>query len=259
MSKNSNKKVAQVVPLFSDRSLVVRSQVPVVKEYTEYRPYLREDFFWSCAYCTMSEAEAQAIRFTIDHYEPKSSRPDLEIEYTNLMYACDECNRRKGNLTPSPAARANDFRFFRADQDVRRDHFEANGVRVEPKSNVGDFSITALDLNRQMLRRLRELRQRLTNCEAHVTEGIIALRNFHIDQLPPEIKGKASKAISDVSATADGITERIDAILRENAKSSLIDHDPNAEQERLEKQMKMNSFQALHPGAWRKSKARKGK
>jgi hypothetical protein len=207
----------------------------------------------------MSEAEAQAIRFTIDHYEPQSARPDLEKEYSNLMYACDECNRRKGNITPPLTARAENFRFFRPDEDIRHEHFDVKGVRVESKSNVGDFSIIALDLNRQMLRRLRELRRRLTDCETHVAEGIIALRSFHIDQLPPEIKGRALKAINDVTATADGITERIDAILRENAKSPLIDQDPNAERERLEKQEKLKNLETLHPGSWRKTKPRKKK
>jgi hypothetical protein len=77
--------------------------------------------------------------------------------------------------------------------------------------------------------------------------------------LPAEIKGKASKAINDVAATADGITDRIDAILRENAKSPLIDHDPKAEEERLEKQKRMKELQALYPGSWRKSKSRKKK
>jgi hypothetical protein len=49
------------------------------------KPGFRNDFFYSCAYCTMSEAEAQATRFTVDHYEPKNAQPDLINAYDNLM------------------------------------------------------------------------------------------------------------------------------------------------------------------------------
>jgi HNH endonuclease len=83
-------------------SLVVRSVVEPVEHYDEYRQVLRFDFFYSCAYCTMTESEARGIRFTIDHYEPQSARRDLVNEYSNLLYACDTCNIRKGNRCPSP-------------------------------------------------------------------------------------------------------------------------------------------------------------
>src|SRR5258708_31234823 len=122
-------------------SLVVRSVVPSVTNYSDYKPNLRHDFFHSCAYCTMSEAEAQAIRFTIDHYEPRNARPDLLLDYSNLMYCCDECNLRKGDRSPPASARTADYRFFRPDGDEYDDHFEPSGIRIKPKTNVGDYSI----------------------------------------------------------------------------------------------------------------------
>jgi 5-methylcytosine-specific restriction endonuclease McrA len=76
----------------------------------------------------MSESEAMAIRFTIDHYEPQKARPDLVDDYTNLMYACDECNLRKGDRYPPPAARATGMRFFRPDEDVHSDQFSITGI-----------------------------------------------------------------------------------------------------------------------------------
>jgi hypothetical protein len=112
----------------------------------------------------MSEAEAQAIRFTIDHYEPRNARPDLIDEYENLMYSCDECNLRKGDRSPPPQARADGYRFFRPDRDLHEDHFRESARRLQGKSNVGHYSVEALDLNRLSLRRLREIRERLTEC-----------------------------------------------------------------------------------------------
>src|SRR4051794_36398673 len=105
-------------------TLIVRSQQPQLENYQDYRPALRQDFFHSCAYCTMTEAEAQAVRFTIDHYEPQKARPDLVNVYANLMYACDECNSRKGDRCPPESARKDGYRFFCADLDEFLDHFE---------------------------------------------------------------------------------------------------------------------------------------
>ncbi len=128
MKTDDQRGVAVISDLDEKKSqLVVRSTVPVRKNYSDYREFLRYDFFFSCAYCTIAESEAQAIRMTIDHYEPRNARPDLENTYDNLMYACDECNKRKGDRSPPPDARANGFRFMRSDQDFRDEHLECKG------------------------------------------------------------------------------------------------------------------------------------
>lgn len=229
--------------------LVTRSAVPAGEQFTAYRQYLRHDFFNSCGYCTISEAEAQALRFTIDHYEPRGARPDLEHEYSNLMYACDQCNILKGDRYPPPSARANGYCFFRPDHDVYHEHFQKNGIRLEAKSNVAYYSIEALDLNRLALRRLRELRERLTKCDRLVAEGVF--RNLHIDKLPQSIKGRAARAISRATDVADRIADDIDALLREHARSPLVDPDPEADSRSEERASKLEDLQALHPGRWR--------
>lgn len=231
--------------------LVTRSIVTPGKEYKEYLNNLRYDFFYSCAYCTMSEAEAQAIRFVIDHYEPRKAHPDLEHVYENLMYSCDECNMRKGDRCPPPNARADNYRFFRPDQDIREEHFELVGIRLESKSNVGYYSIEALDLNRRSLWKLREVRKRLIECEKHVAEGIIGLRKFRIDRLPPSIKGAAARAIRKAVLAADRFTTEIDDILREHARSQLIEADSKSPPHSQERAEKLKRLQALYPGSWR--------
>jgi 5-methylcytosine-specific restriction endonuclease McrA len=176
----------------TDPEVVTRSEVQPGMKYPEYRDHLRYDFFFSCAYCTTTEAEAQGIRMTIDHYEPRSVRRDLENDYANLMYACDPCNTLKGSRCPTSEARAHGHRFFRPDQDVRRQHFEQSGIRLNPKTNVASFSIESLDLNRLSLLRLRGIRNRIANCAKEAAQGILALRRLPIDRLPPEIKGNTS-------------------------------------------------------------------
>lgn len=199
----------------------------------------------------MSEAEAQAIRFTIDHYEPRSARSDLEDEYSNLMYACDECNTRKGDRCPPDNARANGYRFFRPDVDVYQEHFGKNGIRLKHKTTVGEFTIDAIDLNRQTLRRLREIRQRLTECDRFVVEGILALRNFHIDQLPPHVKSQAVDTIRRAVKIAETMANDIDEMLRQHAKSSLDGEDEEASDRAAERASRLRNLAALYPGNWR--------
>jgi hypothetical protein len=243
------------LPSVTDRGnnllLVTRSAVPAGRPYGEYKQFLRFDFFHSCAYCTMSEAEATAIRFTIDHYEPRTARPDLLNEYGNLMYSCDECNLRKGDRSPPAQARAAGHRFFRPDEDIYTTHFETHDLRVEGKTNVGSYSIEALDLNRYGLRRLRDIRRRLTKCEEHVSAGIMSLRRFHFDQLPNHLKGRVAQTISEAAKVAAEMGEEIDALLRQRARSELIDPDPEREQRAEDRARKLTELTILHPGAWR--------
>jgi hypothetical protein len=199
----------------------------------------------------MAETEAQGVRFTIDHYEPESARPDLANDYLNLMYCCDECNTRKGDRTPTQGARAAGYRFYRPDQDVFFDHFDINGMRLTPNSNSGEYSIEAIDLNRQSLRRIRQLRDRLFSAAEHVAAGIEGLRHFKIDQLPQEIKGRARSAISKAAVQATQLCDDIDATLKAYASSPLLDV-PEDDGDRLsQRERKLRALEVMYPGKWR--------
>lgn len=235
--------------------LVIRSTVPPGQPYNSYKRYLRRDFLYSCAYCTIAESEATAIRFTIDHLEPKYERPELTNEYSNLMYCCDTCNLYKGDRIPSDKARADGIRFFRPDVDPRSDHFELKGVRVEGRTQIANFSILAISLNRLALRKLREIRKRLTDCDRRVVEGIMTLRRFQIDQLPPDVKGSAVAAIAKASAFADTLAGDVEGLLRQHARSPL-DGDEDEDQTAAdalarERLAEMKQFEGLYPGRWR--------
>ena len=75
-------------------------------DYTRYRPALRQDFLYRCAYCLRHEyflgGEAGCV---IDHHRPKGglyARPDLLTVYQNLYWCCHECNGNKGDTWPAP-------------------------------------------------------------------------------------------------------------------------------------------------------------
>lgn len=252
MSPRSSTKGVVVAPgVPGEGAVIVRSAVPAGLRYPEYRPFLRRDFYCSCAYCTMAESEAAAVGFSIDHYEPQGARPELINEYSNLFYTCDLCNGRKGNRNPPPAARAVGHRFFRPDQDIHVEHFELKGKRLEPKSPTGEYSIECLDLNRAHLQRIRDLRMRLTNCETMVSQGVAALRRFPIDQLPTHLKGRAYMAIRHTTGLADHLASDIDRLLFGFAASHLLDADPEADKRAKARKAKTDALRALYPGQWR--------
>jgi len=69
-----------------------------------FRPWLRDEFTFCCAYCRRREAwEPGRTCFEIDHLVPIAASPELALSYDNLLYACDVCNsvKSKQNL-PDP-------------------------------------------------------------------------------------------------------------------------------------------------------------
>jgi 5-methylcytosine-specific restriction endonuclease McrA len=228
-----SKSVKKITPASATSSLVARSKVTPGLPYREYREDLREDFTYSCAYCTISEFEAQAIRMVIDHYEPRVARPDLENIYDNLMYSCDDCNMLKGDRSPPQAARVDGRRFFRPDQEYRHEHFQEKAVNsdihLQGLTTIGEFTVEFTDLNRPTLLRLRKIRKNLANCHEYVLHGVLGLKHFPIDRLPKEFRAAALKRIRQWEGMSKKIADDVDAVLRGIAYSPMIDRDPNKE------------------------------
>lgn len=230
---------------------VVRSPVTPGLPYGEYRQQLRRDFLYSCAYCTLTETEGGAMGFAIDHYEPQGT-PGFDVDaYDNLMYSCNTCNTYKTNVAPPPTARQAGIRFYRPDVDIFSEHFSLAGLRINSTSPIGDFSIIALSLNRQGLRRVRELRARLTECHNYVAEGIRALRRVHIDQIPQNVRGRALSAIKRADTVAGEMVDEMEKLLTQLAASPLADPDPDADADALRRKQEYARLKAIHPANWK--------
>jgi HNH endonuclease len=68
--------------------------------YESYRPWLRDEFNFRCAYCLKRETWGQVtFEFDIDHFGPQSLNPHLTLDYLNLVYACRRCNGVKRDQT----------------------------------------------------------------------------------------------------------------------------------------------------------------
>lgn len=66
--------------------------------YAHHRPSLRDEFDFRCVYCLKREQWCfQLNDFELDHLVAQSIASDLCRDYTNLVYACHNCNHRKGN------------------------------------------------------------------------------------------------------------------------------------------------------------------
>lgn len=140
--------------------------------------------------------------------------------------------------------------FFRPDRDRYADHFDFAGNEVEHKSNVGFYTINAADLNRESLQRVRDLRRRFHQTNEAVLAGIAALRNFPIDRLPSNLKGPAAGAIRQIGEHGQKVTGALDQLLREHAKSPLLDEDLSKAARRVQRSTNLRALEALYPKAW---------
>ena len=99
--------------------------------------------------------------------------------------------------------------------------------------------------------RLRGIRRRLAECEKFIAQGVLGLRSFHIDQLPPHVKGGAARAVKEATDFAEKVSEAIDNLLREHARSPLIDEDPAMQERSRERATSLKGISVLYEGTWR--------
>jgi len=83
-----------------DIRLVRRTNVALENDYAKYRIPLSEDFNNICGYCGKSINLAKR-GFEIDHFVPISTDETRETDYTNLVFSCFTCNRKKSKKWPT--------------------------------------------------------------------------------------------------------------------------------------------------------------
>jgi hypothetical protein len=117
-------------------------------DYESYRPWLRDEFAFRCVYCLIRErwGPSKGI-YALEHFLPMAARPDLAVEYDNLLYGCVSCNLSKGSQqTPDP------LRVL-LDEEVK----VAQDGQIQARTAAGSKLIELLGLNRPRLREFREL------------------------------------------------------------------------------------------------------
>lgn len=143
--------------------IVRKEKPPQFKSYEKYKPYLRKDFNYNCAYCSIHEGEYGSFHnFACEHFKPKSKIEfcNLQNDYDNLLYSCQTCNRLKSNIWPSDALIKNGYFFLNPCEVDYDEHFEINekNFKLMPKSNAAIYMIEKIHLDRQQLILLRKMR-----------------------------------------------------------------------------------------------------
>jgi len=226
-------------------AIVQRSPVPVLGSYAGYREYLRFDFWFACAYCSISEVEALGIGFQIDHHEPQEVCKVDVHSYSNLMWSCTVCNSQKSDIWPSSKQLEEGFRFVRPDVDNPAEHFKLAAYRLIPITNAGEYTEQVLFLNRQALKRLRRVRERLVSSNRGIAHGLQALRGAKLDRLKPALRARyfdAREGVIEQAGKLLSISE--DDIVRVLNHSPYLDPDPEVRgrtRKRREYLLKLNA------------------
>lgn len=138
------------------RTLFAYSAAPYVRRhspagyanYEAYKPWLRDEFCFRCAYCLVRERwfSSGSDIFSVEHIRPRSADPTLAEDYGNLLYACLRCNSARRDqtvLNPCAVAFADHMRVHK------------NG-EIEPLTPEGRSHIRTLRLDDPQLTEFRE-------------------------------------------------------------------------------------------------------
>ena len=118
-------------------------------DYRRYKPCLRDEFRFTCVYCLMREPWLGAhFYFGVEHYRAKSKGGRSRHHYSNLLYACNQCNNAKGETSFAPELHPDEFPYGRV---IRL----AEDGSLETSSPAHKKFILDLNLNREGLRLYR--------------------------------------------------------------------------------------------------------
>jgi hypothetical protein len=134
---------------------------PLQSNYQAYKHYLRQDFGYRCAYCSIHEYTWGSHRnFDIDHFRPQSIFRELELAYSNLYWTCNRCNRLKRNIWPSKDLLSAGIRFIDpCDESPTRHYYDDGQGSLVATTAPGSYTIRQIRLNRPGLVWLREKRR----------------------------------------------------------------------------------------------------
>lgn len=111
-------------------------------DYKKYMLKLSEDFSHICGYCGKSEKIATK-GFEIDHFVPETIDSSRKLDYTNLVYSCFTCNRKKSGKWPTkdkdkPNDEINGF-VDPASQEYDKHLGRDNDGNIEYYTDVGKY------------------------------------------------------------------------------------------------------------------------
>lgn len=142
------------------------------KNYSAYRPWLRDEFAFRCVYCLKREQWGQVTGdFDIDHFQPQSRVPGRRLDYANLLYACHRCNSVKLDEEVADPFIGLTNRSIKTLPDGAIEGIDAAGQKL----------ILQLDLNSPRLVKWRLLMMRIVELAAQDQDLLRQLTGFPTD------------------------------------------------------------------------------
>jgi len=111
---------------------------------TELRRLVAQRSEGLCEYCLLHESDTY-LGCEVDHII--SEKHGGPTELSNLASACVFCNRAKGTDVGSVTESGTYCRFFNPHADAWGEHFELDGVRIVPRTDVGAVTARILEFN----------------------------------------------------------------------------------------------------------------
>lgn len=160
--------------------------------HEEIKNTLIKETHGKCAYC---ESKLKHISFAdIEHILPKSKRPDLYVEWSNLTISCEICNRtnKKDYYDPSDP-------LIHPILDNPNEYIIALGAIIYyiPGNRKGEVTISQLDLNRTDLieQRTQKLNYFRMLADKYVKETNPKIKSILKDQLLEESSNKSEYSL----------------------------------------------------------------
>ncbi len=125
--------------------------------YTAYKPWLRDEFVFRCAYCLVRERwyPNEQASFSTDHFIPQIVAPGRVLDYDNLVYACTRCNSwKQDNITLNPCQVAMG-EFLRVNEDGTIEAMTPEAVEHVQVLGLDDSILTKF--RRKMIRLMKRL------------------------------------------------------------------------------------------------------
>jgi hypothetical protein len=101
-------------------------------------------------------------------------------------------------------------------------------------TNVGKYTVDAVDLNRETLTRIRKMRRELLDYDGFIDEGATALAGFALDKLEPKYRERAKAAIKKVLKTTEDAFDDFNEALGRMAMSVVL-HDLEPGEQEIER------------------------
>ncbi|WP_298193728.1 HNH endonuclease [Metallibacterium sp.] len=194
-------------PFSYPKSKHVRREHPgAFATYTKYKPALRTEFLEKCVYCRRPDG-GLSDDYGVDHYRPKSQFPALIASYTNLFYACNSCNRRKGGFWPSKEQLQDGLFVPNPCDHVMIEHLRYKHSCVEAKSSAGKFALEMLDLNDPTLVKYRQALITIIDATESKLREAYAIHKGRIDQINSD-----ADSVSTLDTDISKVQQEIDRL-----------------------------------------------